>query len=223
MNISLFTPEDMQIRNEVEAELVWSPQIADASTIAVAVHDGVVALTGTVPTYTQRIAAALAALDVRGVTAIANDIEVVHGARHDDAAIAERARDALDNNVRVPHGTVDVQVTHGVVTLTGTVDWQFQRTAAYRTVESIPGIKDVIEDIKLRPRVSSSEAHKTIRSALERLAHVDAEHIVVDVDGTTVTLRGTVSSYVEKQAAERAAWSSPHVIAVKNELRIVTA
>lgn len=221
MNTSMLHANDIRTRNAVEAELAWSPQIPDSASIGVAVHDGVVTLTGTVSSYSQRIAAAVAALDIRGVTAVANDIEVVYGARHDDTAIAEQARDVLRNDVRVPEDAVDVQVTHGVITLSGTVDWQFQRAAAYRAVEGLPGIKGVLEEIKLVPRVSSSDTDDRVRSALERLADLDADRIHVEVDGTTVTLRGEVSSYLEKQAAARAAWNSPHVLHVANELRIV--
>lgn len=220
MNTSVIHANDIRTRNAVEAELAWAPQIPDAASIGVAVHEGVVTLTGTVSSYSQRMAAALAALDTRGVTAVANDIEVVYGARHDDAAIAEQARDALLADVRVPDDAIDLQVTHGVVTMGGTVDWQFQRAAAYRAVETLPGVKGVLENIRLVPKLSASNAEDHIREALARRANLDADRVHVEIDGTTVTLRGEVSSHLEKEAAARAVWGSPHVAHVRNELRI---
>lgn len=212
---------DYKTREAVEAELRWAPQISDAASIGVTVTDGVVTLLGEVPTYSQKLAAGKVALRTRGVTAIANDLVVRYGGHaYSDATLAGDANDALRLNASLPKGSVDVEVRDHIIRLTGTVDWEFQRRTAERSVEHLAGTHGVVNDIALRPRVVSSETHAKIREALVRNANVDANHIVVTVNGTTVTLTGTVSSFAEKRQAGLAAWSSPHVHSVHNQLQI---
>jgi osmotically-inducible protein OsmY len=221
MSAVLHNDGDYETREAVEAELRWSPQISDAAQIGVSVADGIVTLSGEVSSYAQRVEAGKAALRTRGVTAISNDLTVHPGSRpYSDARLAAEIRDALRLNIKVPRDGVDVEVRDHRVILTGTVDWEFQRRAAERTVEGLRGVQGVQNDIELSPRAPSEETHAMIRAALVRNANVDANHIVVDVEGTDVTLTGTVSSAAEKRIAGLAAWSSPHVRWVLNELKV---
>jgi osmotically-inducible protein OsmY len=224
MSTLLRNDGDYQTREAVEAELRWSPKITDAAKIGVTVVDGIVTLWGEVSSYYEKLAAGKAALRTRGVTAIANDITVRHGPDvYSDARLARDAQEALRLNVKVPRNRVDVEVRDHRVVLTGTVDWEYQRRAAQRVVETLHGVKGVTNDIELSPRVASEETYAKIRDALVRNANVDATHIMVNVEGTDVTLTGTVSSAAEKRLAGLAAWSSPHVRWVQNQLRVVTS
>lgn len=221
MSALLHNDGDYETREAVEAELRWSPQISDAAQIGVSVADGIVTLSGEVSSYAQRVAAGKAALRTRGVTAIANDLTVHHGPQaNSDAGLAAEIREALRLNIKVPRDSVDVEVRNHRVLLTGTVDWEFQRRAAERAVEGLRGVQSIENGIELSPRIASEETHAMIRAALVRNANVDANHIVVNVEGTDVTLTGTVSSAAEKRIAGLAAWSSPHVRWVRNELRV---
>lgn len=223
MSTLLQRDSDYKTREAVEAELRWTPQIADAADIGVAVHDGVVTLSGEVSSYPQKVAAGKAALRTKGVTAIANDVTVRYDDQmYSDAHLAGDAKDALRLNATIPHGAVDLEVRNHVIFLTGTVEWEYQRRAAQRAVEGLRGAHGVVNDIALTPRVESAETHDRIRKALVRSANIDANRINVSVHGTSVTLTGMVSSYAEKKQAAIAVWSSPNVKTVHNELRIET-
>lgn len=213
---------DIATRTQVESEINWTAEITDPAEIAVAVHNGVVTLTGRVPSYVQKMAAGKAALRTRGVTAVANDILVTVGARTDDSSLAERAAHILSLNDAVPADSVHVQVSGGIVTLTGVVPWNFQRDAARKSVSSLAGVKDVVNNITLQHRASSVETKSHIRGAFQRLANIDANKIEVSVDGTTVTLSGTVSSNSEKWSAANAAWHSPNVFSVVNNITVAS-
>lgn len=223
MSTVLQHDSDFKTREAVEAELRWTPQLADAAEIGVAVHDGVVTLSGEVPSYAQKVAAGKAALRTRGVTAIANDVSVRYDDQmYSDAHLAGDAKDALRLNSLVPRDVIDLEVRNHVIFLTGKVDWEYQRRAAQRSVEGLRGAHGVVNDIGLKPRVESGETHDKIRKALVRTANIDANRINVSVNGSAVTLTGTVSSYAEKKQAAIAVWSSPAVKTVHNELKIET-
>lgn len=223
MSTLLQHDSDYKTREAVEAELRWTPQLSDAADIGVAVHDGIVTLSGEVSSYAQKLAAGKAALRTKGVTAIANDVSVRYTAEmYSDAHLAGDAKDALRLNTLVPRDVIDVEVRNHVIFLTGKVDWEYQRRAAQRSVEGLRGAHGVVNDIALRPRIESGETHDKIRKALVRNANIDANRINVSVRGTEVTLTGTVSSFAEKKQAAIAVWSSPNVTTVYNELKIQT-
>ena len=213
---------DAELQQAVLEELRWDPSV-DAANIGVAVKDGVVVLTGTVPNWSQRYAAERAAKRVRGVKAIANDIEVrLPGTDEmDDAEIAKRVRDALEWDVVVPADQITVTVSNGWVKLEGEVQWNYERTAAERAVRNIRGVKGVTNLITVKPKVAPTDLKAKIEAALRRHAEEDADNIRVEVDGSKVTLRGRVHSWTEREAAEEAAWAAPGVTYVDNQIEVV--
>jgi osmotically-inducible protein OsmY len=212
---------DEQIQREVLAELAWEPRIRP-NEIGVVVKDGVVALTGWVDSYTKRVAAEEAAHRVRGVKAVANEIEVrlPGAAERTDADIAAAAIQALRSDVFVPADKVDVTVSKGFVTLRGTVDWQFQKEDAEKAVRRLPGVKGVLNGITVKPPMTPSDLKKKIEEALVRSAHTDAARITVEVHGSKVILRGILRSWAQRQEAERTAWSAPGITEVDNRITV---
>lgn len=214
------TRSDVDVRSAVVAELEWTPGI-DAAEIGVAVDHGAVTLTGRASSYAERLRAEKATLRVRGVTAVADEIDVrLPGAIPDDSDIAREAGEALDRAVDVPPAVTAV-VRDGVVVLAGEVTWQFQRAAAERAVQYQRGVVAVRNRITLTPLPEADDVHRLINSALVRNAQLDSNHITVTSGpGGVVTLRGTVQSYAESRQAEDAAWAAPGVATVVNELHV---
>ena len=210
-----------QIREDVVAELKWEPRV-QPSEIGVKVRNGVVTLTGFVDAYTKKYAAQEAAHRVRGVKAVANDIEVrlPTAAERTDADIAAAAVRALEMDASVPIDKLDITVSKGWVTLRGEVEWHYQREEAYKVTHRLAGVKGVTNMIVVRPRLSLQDLRQKIEEALVRSTQLDARNITVEVNNGRVMLSGTVKSWAEKAEAERQAWSAPGVIAVDNQVTV---
>ncbi len=212
---------DLELRRDLLDELEWEPSI-DAAGIGVAVHHGIVTLTGTAKSYSEKLLAERAIRRVKGVKGIANDIEVhlPGGADRSDTEIAQAAIQALRWKSLLPAGRVTVTISEGWITLEGEVDWQYQKNAAFEAVHHLYGVTGVTNLIAITPRVSKAEVKSRIEAAFRRSADLDAQRISVEAHDGKVTLRGDVPSWSERQEAERTAWAAPGVSQVENLIAI---
>jgi osmotically-inducible protein OsmY len=217
---------DTQLKKHVEDELSWQPSVDEAS-IGVSVKDAIVTLTGHVRSYPEKMAAERAVLRIQGVKALASELQVSLPGLHErtDEDIARAAANALEWNALVPKNAIKIKVTKGFVTLSGVVEWSFQKHYAEREVSRLNGVKGVYDEVVVKPlrTPASVEIKNGIEAALKRSAEVEAQRIHVEVRGSTVVLTGAVSSWPERNAAERAAWAAGGVSKVENKLLITAA
>lgn len=213
-----------QLQQDVLAELKYEPSV-DASKIGVTAKDGIVGLSGNVKSYAEKYAAVHAAERVAGVKAVTDELNIDLPFLHvrDDEDIARAVLNALNWDVWVPEDRIKVKVDGGWVTLEGEVDYRYQQAAAENAVRNLVGVKGVSNLISIKtPAVMATEVKEKIDNALRRAAEVHAEHIKVKVLDDQVILNGRVSSWAERQEAERAAWSAPGVRNVEDDLVIAT-
>jgi len=216
MTTASLTDVDVRVRDAVMRQLDWDPEV-DASGIGVAAKNGTVALTGFIDSYAGKLAAERAAKLVHGVRAVANDIEVRLMLERTDVDIAQDAASALRLLSSVPEG-VQAVVHNGHVTLTGKVVWLFQKRRAEKAVRHVRGVRSVLNRIDVAPPSPVRDVRYRIASALHRNADVDARHIAVSVYGDTVTLSGAVGTWLQRDAAERAAANAPGIVRVDNRI-----
>jgi osmotically-inducible protein OsmY len=212
---------DSEIERDVREELEWDPDL-DATDIAVSVKKGVVTLTGFAHSFADKYEAETAAKRVAGVVAVANDIDVRLPSvdQRPDPEIAREAVDAIKFQLPFSSEYIKVIVKSGWVTLEGEVEWQYQRQTAESAVRRLKGVKGVINSITLRPRAEPADIKRKIEDAFKRNAEVDANRIEVETRGDEVILKGTVRSWVEREEAERAAWSAPGVVKVEDRILV---
>ena len=211
---------DSQLRKDIIEELEFDPSFSGEH-IGVAVDRGVVTLGGHVNSYAEKLAAIAAARRVKGVHAIAENIEVhcSYEKKTADDQIAKRAYDILKWDVFVPPNAVDVLVHDGWITLSGNVSWHFERRSAEDDVRKLSGVRGISNMIAIKPHVDSANVKSKIDSALKRHAEVEANTIKVTVqNGNKVVLEGAVGSWGERRAVEDAAWSAPGVVSVEDRL-----
>lgn len=213
---------DTDLKQNVERALEWEPSL-DAKDIGVAVDAGVVTLRGNVTSYTEKLEAERVTLAVYGVKAVANDL-VVHISdilKRTDTEIAHAAVNAIGWHSLIPKDRITVTVTNGWLELHGTVDYQYQRDAAYRAVRNLIGVTGISNKVTVKSHVKASDVRAQIEAAFRRSAEVDARRINVAASDGTVILTGNVHSWAERRQAERAAWAAPGVIQVDDRLAIV--
>ena len=210
-----------ELQKRVIEALAWEPGV-DAVGIGVAAQDGVVTLSGEVSSLPEKWAAQQATQRVNGVRAAVDQmvIELPAGHQHGDTDIACAAANSLDWNVCIPRSRVSVLVKEGFITLDGTVDHYYQKAAAGSAVRNLMGLRGVYNNLTVEPVAMASDIKIKIEKALERAAEVDAQRITVEAHDHKVILRGKVTTWAEREEAERAAWKAPGVSDVQNHILI---
>jgi len=209
------------LERSVTDELYWDPKVDNAA-IAVSADDGVVTLRGTVGSFRQKREATQDAERVFGVESVKNDLQVriMNQDRRDDAELRGDVLQALMLDSIVP-STIDAKVDDGMVTLTGTANWQFERDEAEFVAANVHGVVSVDDEIDLvPPSPTAGDVQHSIKKAMERNAKLDADSVAVDSSNGTITLDGTVSSWADHDEAVSAAWAAPGVTNVKDHIHV---
>jgi osmotically-inducible protein OsmY len=214
--------KDNQLQEAVLAELRWEPSVT-AAHIGVAADAGVVTLTGHVQSFAEKQAAETATRRVKGVKAVVEKIEIrlPFDARQTDEEIAAAAVNRLAWDVSVPRDAVKVEVEKGWLTLTGQVDWYYQKEAAEQDVRRLFGVVGVSNQIAIKQKVNTSNIGDDIMHALHRSWFFDPQTIKVTAQNGKVRLTGTVHSPHERQVAASTAWAAPGVTDVENDITII--
>ena len=212
---------DSDIKQDVTDELDWEPSI-NATQIGVEVKDGIVTLAGHVTSFAEKWDAERAVQRVSGVKALAVEIDVIlpGSSKRNDVDIARAAENLLDWTSDAPKDRIKIMVEGGWVTLSGEVDWEYQRLSITRGVRHLMGVIGVSDQISIKPQASLDTIKSGIKAALERRVQSDVQSISVDVLGDCVTLSGPVFSWSERDLAEYSAWSAPGVRSVINNITI---
>jgi osmotically-inducible protein OsmY len=214
--------KDSQLQQAVIAELGWEPSV-DSAHIGVSAHDGVVTLNGHVANFSQKLAAEKAAARIKGVLAVAEEIEVKlpFDIERSDEDIAAAAIERLAWDSSVPRDAVEVRVEKGWVTLTGEVDWYFQKEAAAQNIRVLHGVVGVSNQLGIRPSVNASDVSEDIGRALHRSWFYDPNTIKVTAHAGKIKLTGAVTTWNARALAGTTAWSAPGVTSVENDIRVV--
>lgn len=212
---------DSELQTDVSAELAWEPTV-DAAHIGVTVRNGIVTLSGHVKDYTEKLAAEKATRRVKGVHGIVEEIKVelppVDQRTDEDVALS--IVNILRWHAGIPLDAVFVKVEQGYVTLSGNIDWQYQKDLAASDAHKVRGVRGVTNLIAVKPHVQPRDVQQRIESALKRTAELEAANIKVAANSGVVTLSGHVKSWSERAVAERAAWSAPGVTRVIDETNL---
>jgi osmotically-inducible protein OsmY len=215
-------PNDNRLQQAVLEELNWEPSVT-AAHIGVTANAGVVTLSGHVESFAQKHAAEAAVRRVKGVKAIAEEIEVrlPYDTKRSDDEIARAAIGRFEWDVSIPRDAIQVSVEQGWITLTGEVDWHYQKDAASMDVRALFGVTGVSDQITIKPTVNASNISDDIMHALGRSWFFDPKTISVSAQGGKVRLTGTVSSWHDRQIAATTAWAAPGATAVENDIAVV--
>lgn len=214
---------DQFLQQQIIDELDFDPQVNPAH-IGIIVDHGVVTLAGHVTDYAEKLAAEAAVRRVKGVRAVADELQVrvPNHKRTADDEIATRVADIFEWDSRIPRDDIRITVQNGWVYLDGEVAWNFQRTEAQAQVAKLTGVVGLANNITVRPRPPLREIREHIQNAFQRSAAIDADAIAISVqDDGKVRLDGTIRSWPERDAAETAVWSVPGVTKLESNLRIV--
>ena len=212
---------DTQLQNDVMAELKWDSSI-NANQIGVEVKDGVVTLSGHVDKYGEKWAAERAVQKVTGVKALAVELDVsLPGASNrSDADIARTAENVLEWTTNWPKDHVKVMVEKGWVTLSGELDYEYQRQLASSSVRHLMGVTGVSNQLTIKSILTSSTVKSDIEAALKRRALTDAQEIMITVNGGEVTLTGVVHSWSERDMVSDSVWNTPGVTDVNDNISV---
>jgi osmotically-inducible protein OsmY len=206
-----------ELERWVTEELYWDPKL-DSDTIAVMANGGQITLRGTVGSFFEKREAKKAAERVYGVESVENELEVrlLTKGRRDDADLRADVLQALMLDGLVP-STIDARAEAGLVTLTGTAEWQYQRDEAEYVAGNVSGVLALDDDVELvGASPSAGDVQESIKKALKRSAKLDADQLSVDTHNGTVSVSGIVSSWAEHDAALAAAWAAPGVTKVED-------